>query len=96
LTITGVPHLLKEENMDSFVEELLHKLAAEDVDAGEFAHKMILKLSKSSAVKSGILLKKEEMLHTVERLFQSKEPSYTPDGKKVIKMIDINELTHDF
>jgi len=96
LIVNGVPHLIKEENMEVFIDELLHKLALEDIDAGEFAHTLILRLSKSGAIRSGETLEKEEMLHIVEKLFQSKEPSFTPDGKKIVKMININELTNDF
>jgi DNA mismatch repair protein MutL len=96
LIVTGVPYLIKENKIDEYLENLLHNLSIEDIDAGEFAHTLILSLSKSSAIQAGDKLQKEEMLHIIEQLFQSKEPGFTPNGKRILKLIDLKELTHDF
>ena len=96
LIVNGVPHIINEEGIELFIDELLYKLALEDIDAGEFAHALILRLSKSAAIKSGESLHKEEMVHIVEKLFQTKEPNYSPDGKKIVQHITIEELTNSF
>lgn len=96
ISIVGVPHMIREENMEEFLDELIHKLSVEDIDAGEFAHTLLLRLSKSAAIRYGESMQREEMLHLTEQLFQTKEPGFTPDGKRVLKTIDLLELTNDF
>jgi DNA mismatch repair protein MutL len=96
LQVVGVPDSLPEEQLESSIEDLLVALSINDLDPGEIAHTLILSLAKSSAIPSGQSLQSEEMNHIISSLFTSKEPSYTPDGKRIISQISLSDLTKEF
>jgi DNA mismatch repair protein MutL len=96
IQLIGVPESLPEEQLESSLEDLLSALSVHDIDPGEIAHTLILSLATSSAIRSGQVLQSEEMQHIISSLFTSKEPSYTPDGKRIISQINISELTKEF
>lgn len=96
LQVIGVPDSLPEEQLESSIENLLVALSINDLDPGEIAHTLILSLAKSSAIRNGQSLQSEEMNHIISSLFTSKEPSYTPDGKRIISQISLSDLTKEF
>lgn len=95
IQVIGVPDILPEEQLESSIEDLLNVLAVQDIDPGEIAHTLILSLAKSSAIRAGQALQPEEMNHIIGSLFSSKEPSHTPDGKRIVSQLSITDLTKE-
>jgi DNA mismatch repair protein MutL len=87
---------MNEATVENSVEQLLTRLAFADIDAGEFAHEAILSIAKSNAIKNGKLLSGEEMEDILSRLFQTKEPQFTPNGKPIIYSQTKEEILNQF
>lgn len=96
LQIHGAPALLATENIPSYFSDLLNTFLLRDVDIGEIVHELVLSLARNAAFQGKKTLKQEELNHIIEGLFSSKEHSFDPSGNKIFKIIDLNELTHDF
>ncbi len=97
LYITAVP--MSEETLDpeAWVLELIH----EDQEAGldalkERSDRLAFKMAKLSAIPCGRLLSEQEMEELVVRLSETKEPKFTPDGKRVIVSLTEEELLNRF
>lgn len=95
LRINGIPAVIDEGLIDTCVDDILHRLAYENIDSGEFAHAIIFSLAKENAIKAGKILDAIEMEDILGKLFQSKEPSFTPDGKKIIHSQSLDELVNN-
>jgi DNA mismatch repair protein MutL len=96
LNINGIPAVIEEGLIDNCIDDILHRLAYENIDSGEFAHAILFSLAKENAIKAGKTLNALEMEDILGKLFQSKEPSFTPDGKKIIHSQAIDELENNF
>lgn len=94
--ITGIPAFVKEAAIDTCVDDILHRLAYQDLDSGEFAHAIILSLAKGNAVKKGKELSEAEIESLISRLFASKELAYSPEGKKIIYSQSLDEILSHF
>ncbi len=96
LHISGAPSTLPQEQIESFFREMLDNFLLRDIDVGEIVHEMVLALAKKSAFQGNKNLTQDELNHLVQGLFSCKEHSFDPSGNKILKIIDLKELTHDF
>ncbi len=93
--VTGVPTGSEDINPQLIIEELLEIFKSDTFRQASRNSKFALALSKSLSVKSGTILKEEEMNKLVDELFSCQLPEQSPDGKRIIslmKMEDIREL----
>jgi DNA mismatch repair protein MutL len=58
----------------------------------EAREKIARAVAKASAVPYGKVLEQEEMRNLVDHLFACSNPNYSPSGKQVISIINIEEI----
>jgi hypothetical protein len=56
----------------------------------------VLSLAKTTAYHTKKNMSQEELNHVVQELFSCAEHSFDPSGNKILKLVDLKELTHDF
>lgn len=97
--ITGVPSFAT--NLDSR-DIVLGMIQTKDDSSENYGNEKLsgenlfsqlaLVMARSGAINYGRKLSSEEMEHIVTQLFALKDPSYTPNGNKIIQTIDRNQL----
>ncbi|QKG80705.1 DNA mismatch repair endonuclease MutL [Tenuifilum thalassicum] len=55
-------------------------------------HRIALSMAKASAIGYGKVLSNFEMQEIVDKLFACSEPNITPDGKKIIDILELDEI----
>lgn len=96
LRIYGAPTVLPTQKINSYFQDLLDTFLLRDVDVGEIVHEMVNSLAQNAAFQGNKSLSQEELNHLVQGLFTCVEHSFDPAGNKILKIIDLKELTHDF
>ena len=95
--ISGTPGVLDVSSPELIVERLLEEYKTSPVDARAKAREQIaLSLAKASALDYGVDLKQEEVDHLIDNLFACGTPNFTPDGKKVLTIIPIEDIEKSF
>ncbi|MCK3683931.1 DNA mismatch repair endonuclease MutL [Maribellus sp. YY47] len=95
--INGTPGVLDVTSPELIVEKLLEEYKNSPVDARTKAKEQIaLSLAKASALNYGVDLKQEEVDHLIDNLFACSTPNFTPDGKKVLTIIPIDDIEKSF
>jgi DNA mismatch repair protein MutL len=94
--ISGAPALLEAEQVLSYFDEILSTFLLRDIDVGEIVHTLVLSLAKASAGQTKRNMSQEELNHLVHELFTCAEHSFDPSGNKILKIVDLKELTNDF
>lgn len=94
--ISGAPALLEAEQVLSYFDDILSTFLLRDIDVGEIVHTLVLSLAKASAGQTKRNMSQEELNHLVHELFTCAEHSFDPSGNKILKIVDLKELTHDF
>ena len=89
IEVLGLPAYLSEKDIHSVLEQLL-KDYKEDINEVTFGTFDIISKSfaKSTAIKSGVVLKEEDQLNLVEKLFACKAPDFTAYGRKTYITLD--------
>lgn len=96
LRIFGAPSALPSDQIERYFSEILNTFLLRDVDVGEIVHALVLALAKNAAFQGNKNLAQEELNHIVQGLFSCREHSFDPSGNKILKIIDLKALTHDF
>ena len=92
--VNGVPALAGECNPVELVTEIVTSLAEETGDAADgLLSGVALSMARKMAVPGGQTMTTEDMEHLMNELFSLPSPNYTPDGKKIINIIDTDTLT---
>lgn len=96
-SINGIPTGI--EGIDS--KDLLHKVIESAEKGGEsietqMCEKMILEIAKRAAIPYGKALSQEEMDKMQSELLQLPSPNYTPDGKAIISVITMDNISKLF
>ncbi|MBN2484681.1 MAG: DNA mismatch repair endonuclease MutL [Bacteroidales bacterium] len=91
--INGVP----ESNFNGSPQELLEQIIeeykqTENTVKGTLKERVALSLSTASAIGYGKILSSIEMQHLVDELFACENPNYSPSGKKILAILNINEI----
>ncbi|PWJ36055.1 DNA mismatch repair endonuclease MutL [Sediminitomix flava] len=91
--ISGMPVAIKDssekETLEGIIEQL--KLNKSELELSN-TQNIARSLAKRTCIKKGDHLEKEEMNAIVEQLFACPTPSYAPDGRKTIVMMNLNEI----
>ncbi|MEX1003327.1 MAG: DNA mismatch repair endonuclease MutL [Crocinitomicaceae bacterium] len=95
--ISGQPMLSKGKNPVGLLREMVegYKLSEQNKEL-DIRDKLALALAKTMAIKGGKVLNTEEMENLIDRLFASSSPQYSPQGKKIIESITMDEITKRF
>ncbi len=95
--INGTPGVLDISSPELIVEKLLEEYKNSPVDARSKAKEQIaISLAKASALEYGTELKQEETDHLIDNLFACATPNFSPDGKKVLNIIPIEDFEKSF
>ncbi len=95
--INGTPGVLDISSPELIVEKLLEEYKNSPVNARSKAKEQIaISLAKASALDYGTELKQEEIDHLIDNLFACATPNFSPDGKKVLNIIPIDDIEKSF
>jgi len=95
LEITGTPAELDLETVEEAIDSISQNLSLETFDKSELAHIIALNVSISVSRKK-ITFSKEIIDNLIERLFQSAEHQYAPNGKLIMETKSLEDLTLSF
>jgi DNA mismatch repair ATPase MutL len=95
LEITGTPAELDLETLEEAIDSISQNLSLETFDKSELAHIIALNVSISVSRKK-ITFSKEIIDNLIERLFQSSEHQYAPNGKLIMETKSLEDLTLSF
>lgn len=95
--INGTPGMLDVSSPEIIVEKLLEEYKNSPVDAKTKAKEQVaISLAKASALDYGTELKQEEIDHLIDNLFACATPNYSPEGKKVLTIIPLDDIEKSF
>lgn len=95
--INGTPGMLDVSSPEIIVEKLLEEYKNSPVDAKTKAREQVaISLAKASALDYGTELKQEEIDHLIDNLFACATPNYSPEGKKVLTIIPLDDIEKSF
>lgn len=96
-SINGIPAGTEGLHAADLVRRMLDAACGKGSDVkSEVRSIMALSLAKSAAMVAGQVLNADEMNEMVTSLFTCSVPNYTPDGKKVIHIIPLEEIERNF
>ena len=95
-SITAVPAVLQEESIHDCFDLILESIAFQEVDKGEIAHVLVHAISAAIGRKKTTIPNSESAQFLVNELFQCTEHAFTPDGKKIIQTITLDEISQKF
>jgi DNA mismatch repair protein MutL len=92
IRLNGVPGDIKiprgQELIDNFLEEYhQNKGVAESI-----SERIAISLAKASSISQGRKMEYEEMRELVDKLFACSAPNYTPEGEKIISLMQTETL----
>lgn len=97
IEIEGIPVAVAESQIEKIIEQLIHDIHEEVPSKGFSQNDLLAKsMAKSMAIKTGVLLNREEREHLVNQLFACKEPSFAPNNKTVLITMDVNDFDKKF
>lgn len=96
-SINGIPGDIKRSKVRDTLVDLVHT-AREKVGAPqeEIQKQLAFSFARSTAIPYGKSLTQDEMQSLVDRLFACPVHNFTPDGKKIIVVLDANEIDKKF
>ena len=91
--VQGVPSEIDNPDVVKLIKSMLENITETGLDVkSEIQEKLALSFAKSVAINYGKLLTVEEITDIVNKLFACPTPNYTPDGKKIITVVDDDEM----
>ncbi len=96
LHLSAVPASLQEESSHPCIDMILEKISYKDVDKGDLAHLIISSVAQAYGRQKSRITDESAAQHLVETLFQSEEHAVTPQGKKIIQTLTLEELAEKF
>lgn len=96
--ITAMPQIIAHANPIEVVSGIISDTAAgtlKRTDDGMRAE-IALSMARRVAIKSGVKLTQQEIEHLISELLRLPSPNYTPDGRRVIRVLTDNEIDNFF
>ena len=95
--LTGLPVGVKESEVQSVFEQLIHDIEHEVPDVNFSLSDLLSKsLAKSLAIKNGKKLEIQEQEYIVNTLFSCKEPLVSPSNKTIFTTLNVEDLDKKF
>lgn len=96
LLINAVPSVLQDESINTCIDLILEDINYKEIEKGDIAHIVVESIAKSAATKKNILPNKEHYEPFIEQLFQCENHMFSPNGKKIIETIHLEDITNKF
>ncbi|MDD4107328.1 MAG: DNA mismatch repair endonuclease MutL [Prolixibacteraceae bacterium] len=91
--ISGTPGVMDVSSPGIMVEKLLEEYKNSPANARDRAKEQVaISLARSSSLNYGTELEREEIDHLIDNLFACSTPNYSPDGKKVLTIISLEDI----
>lgn len=95
--IQGVPSSLENPDASALIRSMIERSEETALNVEEEVQNTIaLSMAKLTAIPKGQTLNADEMLLLVNQLFASPTPNHTPDGKKIIVVLDDHDIDNKF
>ncbi len=95
--INGYPADLTSHNPASLLENLIASFLNETLDAEtERKEKIAREMAQAAAIPYGKSLTHQEMRELVDHLFACETPNYSPSGKNIISILNLDEIEKRF
>ncbi len=95
--VNGAPSVLGDANAAEVVVKMIDEVAETGEDIRESLYeKMALSMARTAAIKPGQVLSSADMEHIISDLFKLSTPNYTPDGRLVMSIIALDDITRMF
>ena len=95
--IQSVPSEIENPDVVKLIKSMLENLTETGLDVkSEIQEALALSFARSVAINYGKSLAINEITDIVNKLFACPTPSYTPDGKKIISVIEHEEMDRKF
>ncbi len=95
LEMCGTPSELDFETVEETLQSISENLNSDTFDKSELAHQIALNISISVSRKK-LSTSKENITDLIDKLFQSQEHQFAPNGKLIIETKSLNEFTQNF
>jgi len=93
IVVNGYPSNSAANDPREMIELLLEEYKATGTDIREGSKERVCKsLARASAIPYGKLLTREEMQEIIDALFSSSNPNYSPSGKLILTILNIDEI----
>ncbi len=91
--VVGVPTNIKENDVVGIIEKIIenHKAQVSDLNYDKNIN-LARSIATNTAIKLGAKLNDIEMQDIFDKLFMCKVPKVSPDGKKILRIINTDEL----
>ena len=92
-SVNGLPSVIGDANPRSVVEELIS--TASDTGNGlgdDMRSRIALSMARAAAIRPGQTLTSSEIDHLLSDLFKLQSPAYTPDGKRVLASLTLDDI----
>ncbi len=93
IAVNGCPSDIKNPEPKALIESILgeYRNTKDDIKKNN-KEKVARCLAKSSGIGYGVVLTPEEMQVLIDQLFGCENPNYSPSGKKIISIIELDEI----
>ena len=93
-TINGVPNGLENVDIADVVLQILDEINDGGKDMSVKLYERIsYSVAKSGAIRAGKILSNLECEKLIDDLLSLPEPNYTPDGKKIFTILDVDQIS---
>ena len=93
IIIHAIPDILADQDPKSLLESLLDQYKEETLNLeADIREKLTRSIARASSKISGSHLNDQEMQSLIDRLFACSTPEFTPGGKKVLTILQFEEL----
>ena len=92
-TIQGLPTFIENSSAKEVITKFIENTKYFDFDIkADIKKTLAIMLAKSSAINRNRKLDTAEMREIIDKLFACPSPNYTPEGKKIINIINYDEI----
>lgn len=96
-SINGMPSVLGDANAKEIIMQMIDSVTETGQDLGSDIHeRLALSMAKAAAIRPGDTLSMAEMEHLLSDLFKLATPNYAPDGKTVVSIISLDDISRLF
>jgi DNA mismatch repair protein MutL len=96
IVITGAPDIINEEAIGPCVNNILETLTHTDVDKTDIASSVVAVMARNASMGNHNLQSNELKESLLNELFQCEMHTHTNDGRKIIYMLSLDELSKKF
>ncbi|MEH0158069.1 DNA mismatch repair endonuclease MutL [Limibacter armeniacum] len=93
VVVNGVPAIIKDANEQDILEGIIEQIKYNTSHLSiSHAENIARSLAKRTCIKQGQVMETAEMRSIIEQLFACSNPNYSPDGRKTIVLLRMDEI----